>query len=138
MDSLLVIAETEVNYQGEKEQKFYQQITQILETTSDFDIFYNAVLQKFNTVYRYLDDNNTKQALTNYQQECQKIARYGQSGLNILLLHKQTKFIYINTFQNLNILINLLSKDVEKNNRKHSLLDAINNNYEIFSELNSF
>lgn len=138
INSLSVIAEIETNYQGEKEQKFYHQITDILETTSDFDIFYNAVLQKFNSVYRHLDDNNMKQGLTNYQQECQKIAHYGQWGLKILLLHKQTKFIYIKTFENLIILINFLTKDNENNNHKHSLLDAINNNYKIFSELNSF
>lgn len=138
MDSLSVIAKIEANYQGEKEQKFYQQITEILETTCDFDIFYNAVLQKFNKLYRHLEDNNVKQVFNNYQQECQKIAQYGQWGLKVLLLHKQSNFIYIKTFENLNILIDFLTQDNEKNNHKYSLLDAINNNYDIFSELNSF
>lgn len=137
-DSFEKIAQIESNYHLEKEQQFYQDTTQILETTCDSNIFYNTILHKFNAIYRSLDHESTQKALMTYQQECQKISRYGQSGLEVFLLHKKSQYSYINTFPLLAELIENICHNIKQINNKHWLLDNINNNYHIFSELNYF
>lgn len=137
-DSYEKIANIEFDNPQKYERQFYQDVLEILETTSDSDIFENIILQKFNRVYRNLDNDNAKKLLLTYQQESQKIARNGQKALNLFLWHKQTKFNYINTFNQLAELINNLSQDIQQIKNKIFLLEIINNNYRIFSQLSSF
>lgn len=131
-NSFLAIDQTELRYQGRKQQEFYQNVANLLGQELDKENFIIKVQEQLELVLLEIKSEEGKQALQNYQEEL-KILSEAELGLKLLSLFKAYNLSDFNILIRVSEILDPLEKSVLTDTKE--LIIPIMKDYQIFEKL---